>query len=154
MMKITDIWKLPSLKLSAVLFAAAFASGCVTDQFATGTSGSTSEPVAGTTEVITDEGEYTPAVPSKWVVLSGDHLWGIAGVENVYNNPEYWPLLYKSNLAEISDADLIFPGQVLQIERDLSVEQIDAAIQHARTRGAWTVGESEAADSTYVSNSP
>lgn len=97
---------------------------------------------------------YVPSLPSKWVVLSGDHLWGIAGIEQVYGNPEYWPLLYKANIHQIQDADLIFPGQVLDIARDSSAAQVDAAITHARNRGAWSLGEVEDSDRSYLSESP
>ncbi|MGR3983897.1 MAG: LysM peptidoglycan-binding domain-containing protein, partial [Gammaproteobacteria bacterium] len=132
-------------------FSAALAGGCVTDL--TTIDGQAVEP-AVVADVVTDEGEYIPAVPTKWVVLNGDHLWGIAGVENVYNNSEYWPLIYKANLSKIKDADLIYPGQVLAIERNLSVRQINAAIIHARTRGAWSLGEVEESDKSYLSTSP
>ncbi|MGR3914701.1 MAG: LysM peptidoglycan-binding domain-containing protein [Gammaproteobacteria bacterium] len=162
-MRLISHLKLPPLKVFAVTFSAAIAGGCVTDQLSTGgitipddgttIDGQTVEP-AVVADVVTDQGDYIPAVPTKWVVLSGDHLWGIAGVENVYNNSEYWPLLYKANLSKIRDADLIYPGQVLEIERDLSVRQINAAIIHARLRGAWSLGEVEESDKGYLSTSP
>ena len=51
---------------------------------------------------------------------------------------------------EIYDPDLIYPGQVLQIERDLSQTQINIAVNHAKTRGAWVLGEIEATDIQYL----
>ena len=83
--------------------------------------------------------------------MSGDHLWGIAGIEKVYNDSEFWPLLYKSNIDQIQDADLIYPGQVLDILRDPSVAEIDAAVAHARNRGAWSLGQVEQSDTAYLS---
>ena len=44
--------------------------------------------------------------------------------------------------SDITDADLIYPGQMIQIERDLSDFQIQEAIDHARSRGAWALGVS------------
>lgn len=66
--------------------------------------------------------------------------------------PEKWPLIYKSNLDQIEDADLIYPGQVLVIPRGSSQSEIDAAINHAKTRGAWAVGPIEASDKEYLKN--
>ncbi|MBT6071713.1 MAG: hypothetical protein HOH09_11715 [Proteobacteria bacterium] len=81
---------------------------------------------------------------------AGDHLWGIASQPKVYSDPYQWPLLFKRNRSEITDADLIYPGQMIQIERDLSDGQVQEAIMHARTRGAWTLGVTEATDLVYL----
>lgn len=87
---------------------------------------------------------------SAYVVQAGDHLWGIASQPKVYSDPYQWPLLFKRNRSEILDADLIYPGQMIQIERDLSDSQVQEAIMHARTRGAWTLGVTEATDLVYL----
>ena len=87
---------------------------------------------------------------SAYVVQAGDHLWGIASQPKVYSDPYQWPLLFKRNRSEIADADLIYPGQMIQIERDLSDSQVQEAIMHARTRGAWTLGVTEATDLVYL----
>ncbi len=87
-----------------------------------------------------------------WTVVKGENLWSIAAKEEVYNVPEKWPLIYKANQEEITDADLIYPGQILDIPRDLSQDEIDAAIGHARSRGAWTIGPVESADLEYLNN--
>ena len=86
---------------------------------------------------------------SAYVVQAGDHLWGIASQPKVYSDPYQWPLLFKRNRSEIADADLIYPGQMIQIERDLSDSQVQEASLHARTRGAWTLGVTEATDLVY-----
>jgi hypothetical protein len=39
---------------------------------------------------------------------------------------------------------------MIQIERDLSDSQVQEAIMHARTRGAWTLGVTEATDLVYL----
>lgn len=85
-----------------------------------------------------------------YTVARGDHLWGIAGKSEIYGNPYQWPLIYKANRDQIEDADLIFPGQNLKIERGSSQAAIDAAIQHARTRGAWSIGAVEQSDRNYL----
>jgi len=84
-----------------------------------------------------------------YLVVSGDNLWNIAGQDSVYGNPYQWPLIYKANSEQIKDADLIFPGQYFNIPKAMGAESA-AAIEHAKTRGAWTVGETEASDIQYL----
>ena len=93
----------------------------------------------------------SPLQQSFWVVGKGEHLWGISAHGKVYGDPYQWPLLFKRNRDQIEDADLIYPGQVLQIERDLSAEEIQRAIDHAKSRGAWTLGITELTDLEYLS---
>ena len=89
-------------------------------------------------------------VISAYVVQAGDHLWGISSQQTVYGDPYQWPLLFKRNRAEIADADLIYPGQMIQIEREMSDAQIQEAIDHARSRGAWVLGVVEGSDLRYL----
>ncbi|MCK5661971.1 MAG: LysM peptidoglycan-binding domain-containing protein [Thiotrichaceae bacterium] len=85
----------------------------------------------------------------EYTVVSGDNLWNISGKESIYGNPYQWPLIYKANSDQIKDADLIYSGQVFSIPSATSSE-INAAVQHAKTRGAWSIGETEASDSDYL----
>lgn len=87
---------------------------------------------------------------TSYTVVSGDNLWNISGKEDIYGNPYQWPLIYKANREQIKDADLIHPGQDLSIVRGMSEDAINAAVNHAKTRGAWTLGESEATDQAYL----
>ena len=96
-----------------------------------------------------ESGLITTPTSSQYQVESGDNLWNISGMDNIYGNPYQWPLIYKANSAQIEDADLIFPGQVLDIP-SVSVDEANAAIQHAKTRGAWSVGAVEASDRDYL----
>ena len=83
-------------------------------------------------------------------VQRGDHLWGIASQPRIYGNPYAWPLIYKANTAKIKDADLIYPGQNFDINRGASAGDIDAAVRHAKTRGAWKLGVTEESDKAYL----
>ncbi len=85
-----------------------------------------------------------------YVVVSGDSLWRIAGRANVYGNPYQWPLIYKNNAASIRDADLIHPNQQLDIVRHPLRGEVDAAVSHARNRGAWELGRTEDSDRRYL----
>ena len=133
-----------------------FATGCVTakqaSQAASEGTQATPAPATTTTATATTTAAVTPAPKGivGYVVQKGDHLWGISAKPAVYGDPYQWPLLYKRNRDEIYDPDLIYPGQVLHIQRDLSQTQINIAVNHAKTRGAWVLGEIEATDIQYL----
>lgn len=90
------------------------------------------------------------AMTSSYEVMAGDSLWRIAAQDDIYGNPYQWPLIYKANRDQIKDADLIYPGQVFNIERRASQADIDAAVDHARNRGAWALGVVEDSDLAYL----
>lgn len=89
------------------------------------------------------------AMASEYTVESGDNLWNISSKDSVYGNPYQWPLIYKANSDLIEDADLIYPGQVFSVP-SASADEIDAAVQHAKTRGSWSIGAVEASDKEYL----
>jgi len=146
------------LKLSAVLVAAVLATGCISAKSQPTEEATAAAPApapaapAAPAAVVTNTEPASTALTS-WTVVEGNNLWGIACKEEVYNVPEQWPLIYKANLDQIKDADLIYPGQVLAIPRDSSQADIDGAIKHAKTRGAWAVGPVEATDVAYIKSS-
>ena len=141
-----------------------FATGCVTAKQASqaASEGTQATPAPATTATATATVTPAPATTTTtavtpapqgivgYVVQKGDHLWGISAKPAVYGDPYQCPLLYKRNRDEIYDPDLIYPGQVLHIERDLSQTQINIAVNHAKTRGAWVLGEIEATDIQYL----
>lgn len=87
---------------------------------------------------------------SEYAVVRGDNLWDISAKSEIYGNPYQWPLIYKTNSNQIEDADLIYPGQVLDIDDAPSSSEVDAAVRHARTRGSWSVGVVEDSDRDYL----
>ncbi|MFO7603776.1 MAG: LysM peptidoglycan-binding domain-containing protein [Gammaproteobacteria bacterium] len=96
-----------------------------------------------------------PAAPAaagagQYQVNRGDNLWNISGNASVYGNPYQWPLIYKANQDQIKDADLIYPGQVFNIDQNASAADVNAAIQHAKTRGSWSLGQAEESDKAYL----
>ena len=94
---------------------------------------------------------FEPNAAGDYQVVRGDNLWDISAKSEVYSNPYQWPLIYKANKSQIKDADLIYPGQNLSIDQDASTGDIDAAVNHAKTRGSWSIGNVEASDSAYLS---
>lgn len=98
-------------------------------------------------------GEAAPAptaASGQYSVNRGDNLWDISAKANVYNNPYQWPLIYKANSGKIADADLIYPGQVFDINTNPSAAEASAAVNHAKTRGAWSIGVTEDSDKAYL----
>jgi len=87
---------------------------------------------------------------NSYEVVGGDNLWNISAKDSIYANPYQWPLIFKANRSQIKDADLIYPGQVFDIDRNASSADIDAAVNHAKTRGAWSVGTTEASDEAFL----
>jgi len=89
-----------------------------------------------------------------YTVVPGDCLWCISAKSQIYGDPYKWPLIYRTNVSQIGDADLIYPGQELEIDRNLTPELIANATEHARTRGAWTLGVPETSDIEFIANNP
>ena len=107
------------------------------------------EPMAA--EASTEDSTNTNAgLSASYEVEAGDNLWNISGKSDVYSDSFQWPLIYKANRDQIKDADLIFSGQTLTIDRSASQADTDAAINHAKTRGEWTLGAEEASDKAYL----
>lgn len=90
------------------------------------------------------------AASIQYEVVHGDSLWAISGKAETYNNPYQWPLIYKANRDKIKDADLIYPGQNFSVDRNPSAADSQAAIDHARNRGAWSIGVVEESDRRYL----
>ncbi len=116
------------------------------------------EPAAAPEPMAEPEPTSTPAEPMvqesgdgtlSYTVVRGDTLWDIASYRVIYGNPYQWPLIYKANSHQIDDADLIEPEQVLMIP-NASASEVEAAIQHAKTRGAWSLGVIEESDLAYL----
>lgn len=88
-----------------------------------------------------------PAIPSHYTVASKDNLWSIAAKPSIYGDSRLWPLLLKANAGVIKSPDVIKPGITLQIERNLTAEEIDSALEYSRKRGA---GPLKASDIGYL----
>ncbi|MDH5393980.1 MAG: LysM peptidoglycan-binding domain-containing protein [Gammaproteobacteria bacterium] len=100
---------------------------------------------------VDESNEKTSTANTSYEVVTGDNLWNISGKNEIYADPYQWPLIYKANRNIIKDADLIYSGQTLEIDRAASQSDIDAATNHAKTRGAWSLGEQESSDKAYLS---
>lgn len=99
---------------------------------------------------LANKGPAPAASTGQYSVMKGDNLWNISAKPSIYNNPYQWPLIYKANSSKIKDADLIYPGQVFDINSNPSAADVDAAVHHAKTRGAWSLGKVEDSDKAYL----
>jgi hypothetical protein len=59
--------------------------------------------------------ELAPNAPDSYAVKSGDTLWGISGM--FLKSPWRWPELWGMNMEQIRNPHLIYPGQMLFLEK-------------------------------------
>ena len=76
-----------------------------------GSSTTAPEPAAPLPPIPTPTG--TSGQSQTYVVVSGDSLSKIA--KRYYGDANQWPRIYQANRDQISDPDLIHPGQTLKI---------------------------------------
>jgi len=63
------------------------------------------------------------AVYDKYTVVVGDYLWKISDKPDIYDDPMQWMRIYSVNTDQIDDPDLIFPEQILKIQRGVGMNQ-------------------------------
>ena len=78
--------------------------------------------------------ELAANAPDSYSVKPGDTLWAISGL--FLKSPWRWPELWGMNLSDIKNPHLIFPGQILQLEKKngratLSTQSADEAAPDA-----------------------
>ena len=80
-----------------------------------GSSSTAAEPAAPMPDAAPTGTTGTAATEGSYVVVSGDSLSKIAKRE--YGDMNQWRRIYEANKDQISDPDLIHPGQKLRIPR-------------------------------------
>ncbi len=69
--------------------------------------------------------------PTFYTVKEGESLEDIAAYPFIYNDSAYWPLIYKYNRNQIRDPRRLYPGQILKIPRNITLDEIYKARQEA-----------------------
>lgn len=91
--------------------------------------------------------ELVPDAPDKHVVVSGDTLWDISG--RFLKSPWRWPEVWQLNREQIANPHLIYPGDVVYLDRSgdqprlrlgRPVETLAQAGGQAPTRGGTAAG--------------
>jgi nucleoid-associated protein YgaU len=137
-----------ALKLTAVVFAAVtVAAGCATSK-----KGEMAEAAAASAAPAA--AEAMAMASDQYTVKQNDNLWDISGMQEIYGNSFDWPIIYSHNRAQIKDADLIYAGQVFNIPREFAPREVSNARAHARNRGAWSLGATEASDTAFLAANP
>lgn len=63
------------------------------------------------------------AIYDEYSVVVGDYLWKVSGKADIYGNPMQWMRIYSYNKEQIKDPDLIYPEQILKIQREVGPEE-------------------------------
>jgi hypothetical protein len=64
-----------------------------------------------------------------------DCLWNIAKKPEIYNDPFAWPKIWRANMDQIHNPDIIHPGQQLQIVKtEITPADRDLTGYHHRGR--------------------
>ncbi len=72
-----------------------------------------------------------PVKVERYEVMAGQNLAEIAALPDVYGDGLLWPLIYRANRDQIKTPREIAPGQVLDIPRDKTSEDLEAARKEA-----------------------
>ena len=59
--------------------------------------------------------ELAPDAPERHIVVPGDTLWGISS--KFLKNPYRWPDIWRMNAEQVKNPHLIYPGQVVVLDR-------------------------------------
>ncbi|MBI5970829.1 MAG: LysM peptidoglycan-binding domain-containing protein [Deltaproteobacteria bacterium] len=77
----------------------------------------------------------TIATLDTYTVKKGDSLWRIASKKEIYGNPLMWPILYKYNLSNIFNPDIIRINLLLSVPKNPAESEKKGAVEKAKRHG-------------------
>jgi len=80
--------------------------------------------------------EIRPDAPDRYTVRKGDTLWGISG--KFFREPWRWPEIWRLNKDEIRNPHLIYPGDVVALDRvtgRLTIQRLEPRVREERLAG-------------------
>jgi nucleoid-associated protein YgaU len=89
------------------------------------------------------EEERLKMFPPTYTVAKGDSLWDISGMETIYKDSVYWPIIHDANGDKITDPDLIYPGQEFTIPRGMEAREMDEKLHELWKKYPAGVAEEE-----------
>ncbi|MCA1797064.1 MAG: LysM peptidoglycan-binding domain-containing protein [Geobacteraceae bacterium] len=76
-----------------------------------------------------------------YTVKGGENMYTIARQPFIYADGMLWPLIYGANRDQIKDPRQIYPGQILNIPRDISEKDMEQARTRAKESSIFTSEE-------------
>jgi hypothetical protein len=73
-----------------------------------------------------------------FIVTDGNNLFSIAGMPQVYANPNLWPLLWWENQPLLMQPTRLRDGMPLKVLAHPSIDQVNLALDYARTHNVLT----------------
>lgn len=103
---------------------------------------------ASTVQTRGDVLQLAPDAPDRYVVVKGDTLWGISS--RYLMSPWNWPELWGMNLDEVKNPHLIYPGDVLVLDRQAKRLYLERGGQRIDTRSGGGSGVGRLSPQVYV----
>ena len=122
---ITLLALVPALAVALTVFCASFATVPAVAADTAVDAASQAGKKDGKKDTGKDDIQLQEDAPDRYVVVSGDTLWGISG--KFLKDPWRWPDLWRMNADQIKSPHRIFPGNIIVLDRSKDRPQLKLA---------------------------